>query len=218
MANVTWMTHNRGAHGGACCSTYAAGSGLPPSTPAYEVGVACPAPGGCATPYASPISSRGCPVSCTGGPAPGLRHPLRLGGQLSGPAGSVRKADKQHGYSHMARHGKNSRHAVHGARSCASVPAGRDAGGRERPKIPGPHLRGTLTSVQSGTTIRNERRHVMARYALAATIRGRDRVPAGKVMASVSGCYKGPSGLSTSTWPRTSMPTGHPTHAGDGMP
>ena len=38
------------------------------------------------------------------------------------------------------------------------------------------------------------------------------------LMASVSGCYKGPSGLSTSTWPRTSMPTGHPTHAGDGMP
>ena len=80
MANGTWMTHGRGAHGGACCSTYAAGPGLPPSTAASEAGVACPAPGGYATLYAGPISSRRCPVSCTGGPASELRHPLRLGG------------------------------------------------------------------------------------------------------------------------------------------
>ena len=41
MANGTRMTHDRGAHGGPCCSTHAAGPGLPPSTAASEAGVAC---------------------------------------------------------------------------------------------------------------------------------------------------------------------------------
>ena len=42
MANGTWMTHGRGARGGACRSTYSAGWGLPPSTAASEAGLPCP--------------------------------------------------------------------------------------------------------------------------------------------------------------------------------
>ena len=56
MANGTRMTHDRGARGGACRSTHAAGWGLPPSTAASEAGVAC---------------------------ARWLRHPLCLSHQLS---------------------------------------------------------------------------------------------------------------------------------------
>ena len=156
------------------------GRGCRPQPPASEAGVAC-ARWLRTSLYVIPISSRRCPVSRTGGPAPGLRHPLRLGGTAFRPSGSVRKADKQHGYSHMAR--------TRGMQYTGQGPAlqsrqeGTPVGDKDRKS---PDLTFVAPSHQSnperqsGTTIRNERRHVMARYAFAATIRGARRSPSGE--------------------------------------
>ena len=174
------------------------------------------APGGCATLYAGPISYRRCPVSRTGGPAPGLRHPLRLGGQLSGPSGGVRKADKQHGYLHMART-RRMQYTGQGA-ALQSRQKGTPVGEKDRNS---PDLTFVAPSHQSNPERQSGTRGGMSWRGTPSPppSGGETESQRGRtLMASVSGCYKGPSGLSTSTWPRTSMPTGHPTHAGDGMP
>ena len=210
MANGTWMTHGRGAHGGACCSTYAAGPGLPPSTAASEAGVACPRwlrhplcqshqfsrlPGflyrwPCPRITASPSAGRHsfpAPPAASARLTSNMARTRRMQYTGQGPALQSRQRGTPAGDKD-----RKSPDLTFVAPSHQSNPE------RQSGTSGGPSWRGTPSPPPSGGETESQR--------------------GGTLMASVSSCYKRPSGLSTSTWPRTSMPTGHPTHAGDGMP
>ena len=171
MANGTWMTHGRGAHGGPCRSRYAAGPGLPPSTAASEAGVAC---------------------------ARWLRHPLCRSHQFSTlpgfpyrwPCLRIAASPPAGRHSFPAPPAASARltsnmviHTWQELEACSTR-------GKVLRFSPGRKGRRWARKTENPRTspswhphigpIGNKWRHVMARYAFAATVWGRNRVPAGK--------------------------------------